>query len=633
MNRSQLIHCQGIIGGFLLIILSACSGGQQYRALLERADSLMTGHPDSAYALLCAIDSADLQRQRKSVRMRYELLRAEAQNKLYITFRTDSVLRKVADYYDHHGSSNDRLRSRYALGCAYRDMHEAPAALLTWEDAIAAADTTAADCDYATLFRVYGQMAEIYNYRQLYTQQIRSLNSAIRYSLMNGDTLYAIDNLRRIGSSYILLNRADSAELFLRKAKELYIDHGYIQEGLLASTPLICLYLEQGRLGEARLLMDQYESESHDFDNNHELPPRRRQYYCYKGSYFEQLEQLDSAEYYYRKAARPGMKHTSLDPIYRGLFSVYSKLQTPDSIAKYAQLYCSANDSSIATTDRELTAQADAHYNYTRAQREAMSQTERASRLFILLTILGAVLLIAVIIAIVVIIQNHQRKRLQEIEFARLTYDLKKTKAEYASQSLTIHHLETAHQASMELLRQDIYRLSNIRDKDMALLIAAQNKVKEISTAHEESINKLKEDIKKKKHKIESLENLVGNNESRDVEESFEDSLLVRHIADQAMKRNALSQGDRHKLIKAGYIYFPALMADVNNAKLTNRAMEVCLLLLICDRVEDIANLLNVSGSRITNLKGKISEALFGTKDSRSLVQKLTKHYGTQQRT
>ena len=63
--------------------------------------------------------------------MRYELLLAEAQNKLGHPFTTDSVLRRVVGYYDRHGSANQRLKSRYLLGCAYRDLHEAPIALLT----------------------------------------------------------------------------------------------------------------------------------------------------------------------------------------------------------------------------------------------------------------------------------------------------------------------------------------------------------------------------------------------------------------------------------------------------------------------------------------------------------------------
>jgi hypothetical protein len=100
--------------------------------------------------------------QRRADRMRAALDSALQQNRNYIPFTSDSALLEVVEYYDRYGTPNDRLRAHYALGCVYRDLHDAPIALLSWEDAIAAADTTASDCDFATLFRVYGQMAEVY---------------------------------------------------------------------------------------------------------------------------------------------------------------------------------------------------------------------------------------------------------------------------------------------------------------------------------------------------------------------------------------------------------------------------------------------------------------------------------------
>ena len=100
--------------------------------------------------------------QRRADQMRAVLDSALEQNRNYIPFTSDSALLEVVGYYDRYGTPNDRLRAHYALGCVYRDLHDAPIALLTWERGIAAADTTAADCDFATLFRVYGQMAEVY---------------------------------------------------------------------------------------------------------------------------------------------------------------------------------------------------------------------------------------------------------------------------------------------------------------------------------------------------------------------------------------------------------------------------------------------------------------------------------------
>lgn len=40
--------------------------------------------------------------------MRYELLYHKAMNKADIAFTSDSVMLEVVDYYEHHGSANDR---------------------------------------------------------------------------------------------------------------------------------------------------------------------------------------------------------------------------------------------------------------------------------------------------------------------------------------------------------------------------------------------------------------------------------------------------------------------------------------------------------------------------------------------
>ena len=32
-------------------------------------------------------------------------------------------MKEVVDYYDRHGSANERMLANYVLGCVYRDMH------------------------------------------------------------------------------------------------------------------------------------------------------------------------------------------------------------------------------------------------------------------------------------------------------------------------------------------------------------------------------------------------------------------------------------------------------------------------------------------------------------------------------
>ena len=76
--------------------------------------------------------------------------RADSLNRAYVpmTGGLDSLLLEAADYYDRHGTPNEQMRAHYLLGCAYRDMGEAPQALQCYQDAVDCADTLASDCDY-----------------------------------------------------------------------------------------------------------------------------------------------------------------------------------------------------------------------------------------------------------------------------------------------------------------------------------------------------------------------------------------------------------------------------------------------------------------------------------------------------
>ena len=436
--------------------------------------------------------------------------------------------------------------------------------------------------------------------------------------------------MRRIGSCYTLLHKDDSAEYYFREAQWLYNHHGFVQNALLSSTPLINLYLKQGRLIEAKTLMDEYESGFNEFDRNHELPPRRRQYYCYKGSYYEQLGMLDSAEYYYRKAVRNEMDYISRNPIYGGLLRVFQKQVRSDSIAKYAQLYCAVNDSSIVVSDRELTAQAVANYNYTRLQNEAILQSKRAGRLVSLLVLLVAVFVAASAIAIAIFIRYRERKRRQNIEIASLKSNLRIAKSDYAIQTQTLKQLEGLHKSSMELFLQDVKRLHQEREEDKLRLEAARNQLEKMTTAYEENFRRLSSDIENKRNRIETLEHLISKHDTGKTTNDFETSEIVGRIRILVEKHDILTKHDCHALLEAGKNHFPLLIEDLNKSNnITTRAIQVCMLLFICDRVEDIANLMGVTGSRVTNLKGDISLALFGKKDSRSLAHNLSDHYGT----
>jgi tetratricopeptide (TPR) repeat protein len=67
-------------------------------------------------------DSDSAEGWSKGDRMNYLLLKTSAQDKCFINITSDSVMLKVVDYYEHHGSAQKRIMAYYTLGRVYSDM-------------------------------------------------------------------------------------------------------------------------------------------------------------------------------------------------------------------------------------------------------------------------------------------------------------------------------------------------------------------------------------------------------------------------------------------------------------------------------------------------------------------------------
>ena len=151
----------------------------------------MEEHPDSAYQFLCEADSCVADQSRKT-RMRHLMLMTEAENKLYFQLPSDTIFQEVVDYYDSHGTSNQQLMAHYLLGRIYSDRGEAPMALQCYNDAVEKADTLSDDCDYTTLFSVYGQMVDIFEAQVMPNEALKALEKYCQYAKKAGNTYESI---------------------------------------------------------------------------------------------------------------------------------------------------------------------------------------------------------------------------------------------------------------------------------------------------------------------------------------------------------------------------------------------------------------------------------------------------------
>jgi len=535
---------------------------------------------------------------------------------------TAADVQPYVDFFDDHGTPNDRLLAHYLLGRAYHEHGEAPMALQCYQDALDCADTTAKDFDFYTLSSAYSQMSDIYRCQLLLSNEIEARTKASHYAFRANQLQWALYDKAMSAGAYFLLNKNDSAEIILKSVLQQYRENGYTQEALRYSKKLMLLYTQNPyRLADAKALMDQFEAESDLFDESHELPPSQRQYYDYKGRYFEGIYQLDSAEYYYRKIYRPGMSYASQDPMYRGLLSVFSKRHQADSIAKYAQLYCMVNDSSIALKDRDQIARMTALYNYNRLQKEAYDNEVRAYRIFIGLIIV----LVAIGFAIIAVFLGYRH---YQNKIKKLKTELADATEEYEDNLLQLQLLEKTHQAVISNIQEELDHAQDESSDFREKYVNAQLTISRINQEYEDEKTQLLEANEALNKKIEELRKNEAIFKHMETSESFKEQLIVTQILTLADKRKGgINEKYWIGLTKAFANSYPALYKDLCQYCNTPQNIRVCILTALDIPNDDQAILLDTTKQRVSNVKSDLNKQLFNESTSKSLRRNLIVRY------
>ncbi len=568
--------------------LSGCGGNPRAVELLARADSLMNGRTDSALTVLDSL-LADADHLSRRQEMRCRLLRLNAINKLDTVFTAahSAQAQTLADYFDRHGTSNEQMLAHYILGRTFADQGETPRAVDCYLDAVAKADTTSADCDYAALGRVYSQMASLFHQQLLLSNEVSARQQANRSFLCAKDTFHAIYHQGMIAGIYILMNKRDSAEILLRETMRQYRAHGYEQEALQFSTSLMYLYVDQpDRRTELKQLIEEFDSGLALFDKHHELPPSKRQFYYYKGKYYEGINRLDSAEHYYRKAYTPQMPLTSLTMIYKGLLGISRKLCLADSIVNYSMLYCMTTDSSVIRHDQQQTAQLAASYDYHYYKEQSLENENKALWAFIALAV-TLLLLIAFIVGVAYLVKH----------FRKVQVRLRRIHLERQEELLLLHQQEK------EQLQRDYHQRQEQARKE-----------------YEHRLAQLQS---------RQAEELTASNKKEKSRQYFSHDVVNRTVRIANDPHQSLTEKAFDDLLTVTYEHFPLMQQEFEqNEAMTPQMKRVCILSILNVHVDDIGRLLKVSPQRITNLRAELSLILFNKKTARQFESNLRKHFG-----
>lgn len=315
---------------------------------------------------------------REARRMRQLLLLTSEQNQNDTVFRSDSVQRILVDYYDRHGSANERMLAHYLLGRACYDMGEVPAALECFQDAASCADTASSDCDYRLLSRVHGQAARLFLEQEAPDNALAEIDLVDKYARLSGDTLMWLVNEGERGNAYLILGREDSLADIYGKIHQGWKNFGNDSYAAMVQIPAVTLLLEHGEMQKAKEVLTEYEKCSGLVNARGEVAEGYEMYYYMKGRYYAETGSNDSAFLFFRKALKSCGKPDEKAVISYHLARLFQKTGNKDSSSLYWKRSYDDLDSAHVRMGTERLQRLKANYDYTYHKRMA-EQRERES--------------------------------------------------------------------------------------------------------------------------------------------------------------------------------------------------------------------------------------------------------------
>ena len=519
-----------ITGGLLLAVcivptlLSVVSCGQQAADRdIAAADSLSEAAPQRAMTLIDSLEGEST--MNKSRHMKLLLLKAKVRNKLAMPMSTDS-LKYIADYFDKHGDSNERILAYYIIGCVYQRSQDAPMALQYFHEAATKADTTDSSCDFLTLHRTHVWSAEILKSQFAFSDAFHENSLAFKYAMKAKDTLNAIITYEQKSNIYNALGLSDSAIFIREKLYGLYSKYGYEKEAVRSLGLLINYGVENKELSDVKHYINLYEHKSGNFNNKGDIKKGVEIYYVAKGRYLAEINELDSAEYYFRKCARTAKNYSDLKYCFDDLADIYRKRNRPDSVAKYADLARMMTDSAYAQMSTEHLQQMQAMYNYNRYRQTAEEAEKDALRTkYISIIIIMAIMAAAIggALAVRTYIMRKRRARVDEIkEYKRKINELEMSRAELESinsgLNAEVNRMIEEKTKKIDILKTEYEKnFNNVKDKDLfecePIVIQIRWKARKTTKPMDkDEISRLKE-LFKDYRPLSNWENTLNNNE------------------------------------------------------------------------------------------------------------------------
>lgn len=588
MNRNS--YTITITTLLVTLFLIGCVHDERTEKAITEAQQLLDTRPDSALSILDSLKGSK-QEWSKSQRMQYELVYAQAQNKAFVNFTTDSIVLEVAEYYESHGSSNEQMMANYLVGCAYRDLGDAPTALKYMNIAIDAANENSTDCDLCTLMRIHSQMGGLYQDVASFENELVENASAEQIAWQIGDTLSALNLKWQRACCLYDANQQTKAIAIIDSIEDFCLIHNLPKEPLMFYPIKIDVQLKNGNVNEVGRLLSSYEQEIGFTSQCLNEEKLALFYFKNKARYYAMTQEVDSAIIMYRRYMnslnyRPmpiSKRNGILEIAYRGLMSAYSSKQQPDSVIKYSNLYCDMNDSINCDQSSAQMLRMQSLYNYSKIQEQALLAEKNVFQLRITIILVVSVVILLGIITWIAY-KKHIRIEKQKKIRANSEYRSLLKRMDKSAEELYLF------KADSERFRQE--KETEIKNLQMALNMYQANTI---------------------------------SMEQWDNERVILGCEIVKHLRSLASQGKKATDDEKKSLYIIAQNGFPKFYAAITRDvyDLTELETQICLLIRFRFIPSEIAVLTAHSSQRITNIKSTINKKIFGKPGAKTLEANL----------
>ena len=527
-------------------------------------------------ALTCCTTEADRNR------MRAALDSINGRNRSGQPFTVKDV-QPYVEFFDDHGTSNDRLLAHYLLGLAYYDHGEAPMALQCYQDAANYADTTAIDCDYAQLARVFGQMAQVFYKQGLYRQMIVYEKYSEKYAWKGKDTLAALVSYEQESEAYRNLNMPDSLLYICEHVSQLYHKYGYPYYAASALFHTLRTLILRLDFDKAQKHMQIYESESGFFDSHGNIQKGREIYYRIKGLYFLHTNILDSAEYYFRKELHDGTDFNNQNAAAKGLSELYRHLHQPDSVAKYSLYAYIMLDSLYAQRTTKEVERMQAMYDYTRHQQIAHQEQEKANRRTVIIWFCFGIIIVGCLITTIVVRELTRKKKTAEQKYLQS-------------------------QSAIELAQSDIVKLRKNEETNSELISEKEQIIRE-----QETIMKA---LLRRDTRSQSM-----------ADRRFKATVIYKKFGQLSIVGQKPTNVEWEQMKEQIFKYYPDFrdFMSKHEHQLNDKEYKTCLLIRMDFKPKMVSHMLEVDPSYISNIRAEMLQKLFNLSRNSKAFDKMLK--------